>query len=597
MTTNEGGPPRAWKVRTYSHQADSTPIPNNNPPFVPSKLSTTFVTKVLPSMPSNGKSGEDLTGKSEKSTENKSAEAIQAKEELFQAIISNNLETIPNLIKQVLTFTNGINYREGKEKYTLLHRCVNQNVSTEAMKTLIENGVRVDAKDFQGASALHIAAEKGNPETIKFLLENHANPMLKDKENKIALHKGAISGKVQSLEILLESPVLINHQDIYGQTALHLAVRFERRDCVKYLVNKGADMMILSSEGKRAIDFIPQTTSTKKVKHPFTPTGKKIYKFLKRKGGNKPVSTTTHQQGFYGLGEGIRCYSLDHRALHNDQHSSNSSQHQSNPLSNPGPLNQPISGSHVVMHSARKDSSPATIPYNSTPSILISNSKDSDDESTSLSDTNDDDISGSESESTEVSNQESSTPNTPTQRVDRHGFIINEKKSSGTSKKKSKKIQKLTVAKEQKLTLKWLTMIRTWEVSFVKHRAKVLFSFSFSFSPPLPFSFSFSPPLFFFSFSFSPPLFFSLLFLSSSSLLFSSLSLLSSFLRSLSPFLFLPSFSFSFSFSSSFPSTVLSASSLILFLCVSLPFSVRFAYPSLFTSCKSLYFYLFLFTT
>ena len=68
MTTNEGGPPRAWKVRTYSHQADSTPIPNNNPPFVPSKLSTTFVTKVLPSMPSNGKSGEDLTGKSEKST-------------------------------------------------------------------------------------------------------------------------------------------------------------------------------------------------------------------------------------------------------------------------------------------------------------------------------------------------------------------------------------------------------------------------------------------------------------------------------------------------------------------------------------------------
>ena len=231
-------------------------------------------------------------------TNNSNNEEVQTiRKELFTAMKANEVEQVPKIIEKLNQISGGksINYKEGSTQLSLTHKCVNEAISVEVLKLLIENGLKVDNRDSVGASALHYAAERGAMEIMKLLLENNANPMLKDRENKIALHKAAIAGKLPAIELLFEYPVLINHQDINGQTALHLAVLYERYDIVKYLVNRGADILILSNKMSRPIDYLPSTSIYKRNKSPYTQTGKKIYKFLKKKGGLKSIQPQSNK--------------------------------------------------------------------------------------------------------------------------------------------------------------------------------------------------------------------------------------------------------------------------------------------------------------
>ena len=349
---------------------------------------------------------------------------MMAKKDLLVALLSKDLEGAALLMEKVKTLTNrSLNYRiEGTTKETLLHKSVTQGLPPTILQLLLDNGARVDARDVNKASPLHYAALHGFTELVEYLLVQKANPMLKDKHNQTALHKAATGGHPDAIEVLLSHSALINHQDTMGNSALHLAAKNERAEAVECLVRRGADMLRTTREGLRPVDCLPEAPglSKKGAKYSFSPQAKRIYKFLKRKGGCKKVAAPVPA---LVLGDGSRGHSIDHR-----------------------------NGLRSLTHDFR-----------GTPREEVL-----------------DEVSLESSESLEEGEVEEpsvvDTTTTEGPRLDKRGFLIKEGTQSATEEEipVSKKRVKKNAAKEEKRALKWISLFSDWDESFVKSYERIV---------------------------------------------------------------------------------------------------------------------------
>ena len=336
-----------------------------------------------------------------------------AKKNLLVAILSKDVEAIPDVVDEVIKVAGSLNYREGKTQETLLHKCVSQKVSSAIVQILLDKGARLDARDGNMASPLHTASAIANVEMMEFLIEKHADPMKKDKNNQTALHKAARSGNIKAVEILLNNSVLINHKDFNGFSALHIAAEFEKISVVEYLIQRSADVVSTATDGQKPVDMLPKYFLDRKkpTKISFSPDGKKIYKMLKRKGGCKAAPTSS----LISLGDGLRSHSIDHR-------------HKSLPHEPTVEKKQEIE------------------------EIEFSDSE--------------------EEDKVALKCEESMAKISNAPRVDRLGFFIPEGVSSDIPVLSNKKIKKQS-AMDQKRTLKWISWINDWDISFEKQQAKV----------------------------------------------------------------------------------------------------------------------------
>jgi hypothetical protein len=72
------------------------------------------------------------------------------------------------------------------------------------LRMLIESGVRVDAANYDGRTALHLAAGRGNVEMVELLLSHGADSSLKDRHGRDALDD-AIDGGHARIESILRA--------------------------------------------------------------------------------------------------------------------------------------------------------------------------------------------------------------------------------------------------------------------------------------------------------------------------------------------------------------------------------------------------------
>jgi len=70
------------------------------------------------------------------------------------------------------------------------------------LQTLLISGVRLDAQDYDGRTALHIAASEGHLDAVKYLISHGANPHLKDIRNGDALTDARREGRNEVVEFL-----------------------------------------------------------------------------------------------------------------------------------------------------------------------------------------------------------------------------------------------------------------------------------------------------------------------------------------------------------------------------------------------------------
>jgi hypothetical protein len=96
-----------------------------------------------------------------------------------------------------------------------------------------------------GISLLSLAVESGDCETVNALLMHKADPNRKNAgDNSTPLLRiAAIQDELHALEIsrsLLDAKALINHVNIFGQTALYQCAGSAGNLLVKYLLDRGA---------------------------------------------------------------------------------------------------------------------------------------------------------------------------------------------------------------------------------------------------------------------------------------------------------------------------------------------------------------------
>ncbi|XP_057324417.1 26S proteasome non-ATPase regulatory subunit 10-like [Microplitis mediator] len=126
----------------------------------------------------------------------------------------------------------------------------------KVVNTLIAEGANVNAQTTEGHSALQYAASKNWQAICVKLVENSADINISDKRGATPLHRAASKGNIEVLKFLLAQEGLkIDQQDMYGNTALHLACEEDRQQEAKLLVTHGANFELANKERKTPLDL------------------------------------------------------------------------------------------------------------------------------------------------------------------------------------------------------------------------------------------------------------------------------------------------------------------------------------------------------
>ena len=109
-----------------------------------------------------------------------------------------------------------------------------------AASQLIGQGSDIEAKDpGTGASVLHYAVMRGNPEILQLLLERGADVNSRTKSGTTPLHTAVLYNRYEAAETLLGKGADINAQSVSGATPLALATAAKNRTIADLLRSRG----------------------------------------------------------------------------------------------------------------------------------------------------------------------------------------------------------------------------------------------------------------------------------------------------------------------------------------------------------------------
>ena len=121
-----------------------------------------------------------------------------------------------------------------------LHSVVAKGVYETASK-LVAQGADIEAKDpGTGASVLHYAVMRGNPEILQLLLERGADVNSRTRNGTTPLHTAVLYNRYEVAEKLLDKGADINAPSASGATPLALASAAKNRVIAELLRSRGA---------------------------------------------------------------------------------------------------------------------------------------------------------------------------------------------------------------------------------------------------------------------------------------------------------------------------------------------------------------------
>ncbi|NOY61603.1 MAG: hypothetical protein GXP10_00370, partial [Gammaproteobacteria bacterium] len=108
------------------------------------------------------------------------------------------------------------------------------------VRTLLDQGASVNARDNAGNTALMGAAGEGREKIIKLLLRRGASVGAKNKNGDTALKFAAEKGHLPVMNLLLSAGSDVNNAGQQGETALIAAIRYGHIDAALLLLDNGA---------------------------------------------------------------------------------------------------------------------------------------------------------------------------------------------------------------------------------------------------------------------------------------------------------------------------------------------------------------------
>lgn len=119
----------------------------------------------------------------------------------------------------------------------------------------------VSARDKRGYTLLHSASDAGKLETVKFLLEEALSDVnARDKFGATPLLRATWSGHLEVVRYLVEGaperfrPQKVHQPTYWRSTPLHYACDYGHEAVAIYLLEHGADPLVLNDEGDTAFD-------------------------------------------------------------------------------------------------------------------------------------------------------------------------------------------------------------------------------------------------------------------------------------------------------------------------------------------------------
>lgn len=141
--------------------------------------------------------------------------------------------------------------------WTLLHIAASIG-NLPLLQVLLPLFPTVNLKTLQGATPLHYAASKGHLQAVQLILSQPQVQLLRDRQGWTAMHRACALGHLDILaELTAAFPRDLELADQEGNTLLHIAVQEQRLACAKLLLELGANIDVVNTEGKRPIDFVP----------------------------------------------------------------------------------------------------------------------------------------------------------------------------------------------------------------------------------------------------------------------------------------------------------------------------------------------------
>eukprot|EP00403_Amphidinium_massartii_P014737 CAMPEP_0178413880 /NCGR_PEP_ID=MMETSP0689_2-20121128/22753_1 /TAXON_ID=160604 /ORGANISM="Amphidinium massartii, Strain CS-259" /LENGTH=264 /DNA_ID=CAMNT_0020035161 /DNA_START=89 /DNA_END=883 /DNA_ORIENTATION=+ len=110
----------------------------------------------------------------------------------------------------------------------------------KAVQGFLEKKVPIDTQDQKGITPLGYAIGTNRIAVVKLLLDNRANPFAVDSTGNSGLHYAAGYGRKELLEYLLKLGVSVNQANSQGQTPLSVARQNRHEEVVALLQAKGA---------------------------------------------------------------------------------------------------------------------------------------------------------------------------------------------------------------------------------------------------------------------------------------------------------------------------------------------------------------------
>ena len=114
---------------------------------------------------------------------------------------------------------------------------------TSCVNILIENGANLGLKNEEEATAMHLAAKRGQKKIITALNKKDSKLLAdQDANNDTAMHIAAEHGQTKCVSELIFLGAKIGKTNSKGWTPLHCAANANARDICKLLVEKGAKL-------------------------------------------------------------------------------------------------------------------------------------------------------------------------------------------------------------------------------------------------------------------------------------------------------------------------------------------------------------------
>merc|ERR1740130_1255318 len=118
------------------------------------------------------------------------------------------------------------------------------------IKSLVEAGGQVNARDVTDVTPLHYAARVGKAESATALLEMKADvTAVTSDAGRMPLHAAAENGSVAVIQILLAAGAPLDAKDVRERTPLHWACCSSREEAAAALLDAGADVHVKSAAG------------------------------------------------------------------------------------------------------------------------------------------------------------------------------------------------------------------------------------------------------------------------------------------------------------------------------------------------------------